>query len=224
MAFRIQLRRDTSDKWVINNPILLEGEFGYEIDTTKMKIGDGVTPWNDLPYWYGAFQSEIGTYFNGVGVTAGATGLNFTGSGVSSVTDSNGLTTITITGGTGGGSAINTYFSGAEIGTGITGLNFTGSAVSSVTDSSGYTTITITGGTGSGSSGTSGISGSSGTSGISGSSGTSGVNGSSGSSGADGSSGSSGVNGSSGSSGSSGESGSSGSSSSFRPARPDQRS
>jgi hypothetical protein len=51
MAFRVQIRRDPSGKWIVNNPILLSGEFGYETDTGKIKIGDGATPWNYLPFW-----------------------------------------------------------------------------------------------------------------------------------------------------------------------------
>jgi hypothetical protein len=54
MAFRVQIRRDPSGKWIVNNPVLLSGEFGYETDTSYMKIGDGATPWNYLPYWTGA--------------------------------------------------------------------------------------------------------------------------------------------------------------------------
>lgn len=53
MAFRIQLRRDTKANWAANNPVLLLAEFGYEYDTGKAKIGDGVNPWNDLPYFSG---------------------------------------------------------------------------------------------------------------------------------------------------------------------------
>jgi hypothetical protein len=33
------------------NPILPIAVLGFEHDTTKVKIGDGVTAWNDLPYW-----------------------------------------------------------------------------------------------------------------------------------------------------------------------------
>lgn len=47
---RIQLRRDLSTKWVEINPILMEGEVGFETDTKLRKIGNGVTAWNNLEY------------------------------------------------------------------------------------------------------------------------------------------------------------------------------
>lgn len=47
---RIQLRRDTSTRWREVNPILMEGEVGFETDTRLRKIGDGVNRWNDLDY------------------------------------------------------------------------------------------------------------------------------------------------------------------------------
>ena len=45
-----QLRRGTSATWRANNPLLLAGEPGYELDTHKVKIGDGTSYWKDLPY------------------------------------------------------------------------------------------------------------------------------------------------------------------------------
>jgi len=51
MAFRIQIRRDTSVRWSTTNPILLEGEMGLDLTLNCLKIGDGVTPWNTLPYF-----------------------------------------------------------------------------------------------------------------------------------------------------------------------------
>lgn len=39
-----------STSFSANNPILQLGELGYETDTNKLKIGDGVTAWNDLAY------------------------------------------------------------------------------------------------------------------------------------------------------------------------------
>lgn len=50
MADRIQQRRDTAARWSQYNPILLEGEVGYELDTDQYKLGDGEHAWNDLPY------------------------------------------------------------------------------------------------------------------------------------------------------------------------------
>jgi len=53
MAFKIQLRRDLAPRWTANNPVLLLGEFGYEYDSGWAKIGDGQSPWRDLPYFVG---------------------------------------------------------------------------------------------------------------------------------------------------------------------------
>lgn len=43
-----QLRRGQSATWEKNNPILAAGEPGYVIDKNQLKIGDGITAWNDL--------------------------------------------------------------------------------------------------------------------------------------------------------------------------------
>ena len=50
MANRIQLRRDGAQQWANVNPILAQGEIGIEIDTSRLKVGDGVTSWNSLKY------------------------------------------------------------------------------------------------------------------------------------------------------------------------------
>lgn len=44
----IQLRRDTAANWTETNPVLAQGEAGMEIDTKIIKIGDGITNWNNL--------------------------------------------------------------------------------------------------------------------------------------------------------------------------------
>lgn len=36
--------------WLTANPLLRKGEPGMELETSRLKIGDGVTRWNDLPY------------------------------------------------------------------------------------------------------------------------------------------------------------------------------
>lgn len=47
---RIQLRNDEAATWVEKNPVLLKGEMGIEVDTGKIKIGDGTKAWNELNY------------------------------------------------------------------------------------------------------------------------------------------------------------------------------
>lgn len=47
---RIQVRRDIAANWTSNNPTLLAGEFGYETDTKKYKLGDGTSTWDSLGY------------------------------------------------------------------------------------------------------------------------------------------------------------------------------
>lgn len=53
MSYRILLRRDLSQNWNYNDPVLMSGEPGYEMDTRKFKMGDGQTPWSQLPYYCG---------------------------------------------------------------------------------------------------------------------------------------------------------------------------
>lgn len=47
---KFRLRRGTSEAWRRVNPTLLYGEPGFEKDTNRLKIGDGVKDWNSLPY------------------------------------------------------------------------------------------------------------------------------------------------------------------------------
>jgi hypothetical protein len=51
MATRMQQRRGTESQWGTANPILAAGEIGFEIDTNKFKIGDGINHWDDLDYF-----------------------------------------------------------------------------------------------------------------------------------------------------------------------------
>ena len=55
---QIQFKRGTAQRMIEVNPLLAEGEPGYEYDTHKLKIGDGIHKWNDLPY-IGNNNSEI---------------------------------------------------------------------------------------------------------------------------------------------------------------------
>lgn len=50
VSVKLRSRYDTAANWASNNPVLLGGELGIESDTLKMKVGDGSTAWNSLPY------------------------------------------------------------------------------------------------------------------------------------------------------------------------------
>ena len=47
---KFRQRWATASLWTTSNPILYEGEFGIESDTGRYKIGNGVSPWINLPY------------------------------------------------------------------------------------------------------------------------------------------------------------------------------
>lgn len=53
---RILERRDTTESWEYTNPILPDGQLGWERDIygepVGVKMGDGVTHWVDLEYWF----------------------------------------------------------------------------------------------------------------------------------------------------------------------------
>lgn len=50
MATRILLRRDTSANWASANPVLANGEIGYDTTLDRIKVGDGSTAWSSLPF------------------------------------------------------------------------------------------------------------------------------------------------------------------------------
>lgn len=50
LTTRIVSRNDTQANWESVDPILLKGELGVEVDTNRIKVGDGVSHWKDLTY------------------------------------------------------------------------------------------------------------------------------------------------------------------------------
>jgi hypothetical protein len=72
MASKIQLRRGTAAEWTAANPILSQGEFGYETDTGKFKIGNNSNSWTTLPYV--SVQGVQGIQGTGVQGIQGITG------------------------------------------------------------------------------------------------------------------------------------------------------
>jgi hypothetical protein len=50
VSVQIQIRRDVSANWASKNPVLAEGEIGYDLTEKKFKVGDGITAWSGLDY------------------------------------------------------------------------------------------------------------------------------------------------------------------------------
>ena len=72
---QIQIRRGTAAQWTSANPTLASGEFGYETDTGKFKIGDGSTAWASLGYKGAGTVTSItaGTGLSGGAITTSGT-------------------------------------------------------------------------------------------------------------------------------------------------------
>jgi hypothetical protein len=63
VSVRIQMRRGTTSEWNSADPVLNEGEIGYNSTLTSFKIGDGESLWSELDYYQAAADitpSEIG--------------------------------------------------------------------------------------------------------------------------------------------------------------------
>lgn len=70
MGIKYQFRRGTSEQWLLVNPTLSSGEMGYELDTGKVKIGDGLTVWSELDYLMGSSAYDIAVANGFVGTEA----------------------------------------------------------------------------------------------------------------------------------------------------------
>ena len=92
MTTRMQQRRGTAAQWISlnngNGPILASGEIGFESDTNKFKIGDGINHWIDLDYFIddAALNTSLGDYVETalLGAPNGVAQLNSSGLLVSS--------------------------------------------------------------------------------------------------------------------------------------------
>ena len=95
---QIQVRRGTAAQWTSANPTLASGEWGFETDTGKVKIGNGTTAWTSLSY-----QGTAGTVTSitaGTGLSGGtitSTGTIAIDSTVATLTGSQTLTNKTLT-------------------------------------------------------------------------------------------------------------------------------
>jgi len=99
---RIQFRRGTAaagaNQWT--NQVLYAGEVGYETDTGRFKIGDGITAWDSLEYAAVAASDFVAG--SGVTLSSGTNGSTLTissiinaGSGIA-VSESSGVYTISL--------------------------------------------------------------------------------------------------------------------------------
>lgn len=59
---QIQIRKGSEDEWSSANPVLNLGEPGFDTTNITIKIGDGVTPWNDLRV--GEIAHSNGNFFS----------------------------------------------------------------------------------------------------------------------------------------------------------------
>lgn len=66
---KLVARNDTAENWRRQNPVLLRGELGVEIDTGKIKYGDGVKAWNDLSYSFPIAEDISLSHIDGMAAT-----------------------------------------------------------------------------------------------------------------------------------------------------------
>jgi hypothetical protein len=95
---QVQVRRGTASQWTSANPTLASGEWGFETDTGKVKIGNGSTAWTSLGYT-GAGDIEGVTASTGLtgGGTSGTVSLSIDTSVTADLTTAQTLTNKTLT-------------------------------------------------------------------------------------------------------------------------------
>lgn len=58
---RLIFRNDSTSNFQEKNPVLLQAEPAYDNEAKLLKIGDGVTPWNELPAFAGKGSIPVAT-------------------------------------------------------------------------------------------------------------------------------------------------------------------
>lgn len=58
---RLKLRRGTATQWSTSNPVLADGEPGWDSSNGVLKIGDGTTAWGSLPAIGGGGTFAVGS-------------------------------------------------------------------------------------------------------------------------------------------------------------------
>ena len=79
MASRIRIRRGTTTQWNSSTKILESGEFGMDTTLNKIKIGNGTSLWNNLPFLHIAPHESFEVAQDAIGESLSAgTGLTKT--------------------------------------------------------------------------------------------------------------------------------------------------
>ena len=97
---QIQVRRGTATQWTSANPTLASGEWGFESDTNKLKIGNGSSTWTALSYAVTGSTGTVTSITAGTGLSGGTITSNGTiaiDSTVATLTGSQTLTNKTLT-------------------------------------------------------------------------------------------------------------------------------
>ena len=71
-TIKIQIRRDTSENWKTNNPVLALGEIAVDMDRLRLKVGNGTDRFEDRPWINGDVYNGLESVLKMLsGVTGG---------------------------------------------------------------------------------------------------------------------------------------------------------
>lgn len=86
MAVKLRVRRDTAANWTSADPVLDEGEIGYETDTGAFKIGDGSTAWTSLSEYASPAAARLEEASDTVAASGAAEALDLSAASIFNVT------------------------------------------------------------------------------------------------------------------------------------------
>lgn len=69
---RIILRNDSTANWTAQDPVLMKGEIGFDMDLLIFKVGDGVKKWSELTKQFKSYEdtiAEVKTLLSGLHTT-----------------------------------------------------------------------------------------------------------------------------------------------------------